>query len=209
MEERQIVGADHAMPDERLEVDNFVPVARSVKQDWDATFDLVRLHQCKYFHQLIERTEASGKHHQRSGEMCEPELAHEKITELEGQLGRHVTVRPLFLRQSDVEADAPAAGIGSAAVGCLHDTPAAAAANDVSSLLRWQTVRPQRDEARELARLVVVFTKRAIPLQPCGTEKHNRVTDAFAIERLQRLQVFGEYAQRTCIVTLSRNCAFL
>ena len=135
-EQRQVLAVDHAVPDERLEVDDLVPVRRAVEQDRNAPLDLLGLHQRQDLHQLVERAEAAGKHDQRAREMREPQLAHEEVVELERQARRDVGVGPLLVRQADVEADRLAAGVGGAAVGGLHDAAAAARADDAVADVR-------------------------------------------------------------------------
>src|ERR1700682_6013816 len=83
--------------------------------------------------QLVERTEAAGKHDERTREVREPELAHEEIAELEQQLARDVRVRPLLVRKPDVEPDRPTAGLSRTTVRRLHDAASAAGADNVSA----------------------------------------------------------------------------
>src|SRR5207302_10556075 len=45
LEEGKVAAVDHAVTDERLEVDDLAPIARSVEDDRDGTLDLTRLHQ--------------------------------------------------------------------------------------------------------------------------------------------------------------------
>ena len=163
---------------------------------------LPRLHQRQDFGQLVERAKAARKHHQRARQVRKPELAHEEVVELERQLAREVGIRPLLVRQPDVEADGLAAGLGGAAVGGLHDAAAAAGANDVAVRVRRQALRPGGDQARELARRVVVVAERTLGRQPRGAEEHDRVANALALERVHRLEVFGEDAQRARIVAV-------
>ena len=113
LEQLEVLAVDHAVPDQRVEVDDLVPVARSVEHDRNAALDLARLHQRQDFAHLVERAEAAGKHHQRARQVREPELAHEEVVELERQLAREIGIRPLLVRQADVEADRLAAGVAT------------------------------------------------------------------------------------------------
>ena len=196
---------DHAVANERLEVDHLVPVRRPVEHDRNAPLDLLGLHQRQDLGELVERAEAAGKHDERAGEMREPELAHEEVVELEGQPGRDVGIGPLLVRQPDVEPDRLAARVGGAAVGGLHDAAAAARAHDAVADLRRKLHRPQRDEARQLARVVVVAAERPVGSQARGSEEHDRAADLLALERVQRLQVLGEDAQRPRVVAVEER----
>ena len=53
----EIFGADHAVPHQRVEVDDLLPVLRSVKQHRDRAIQFLRLLQGQYFHHFIERAE--------------------------------------------------------------------------------------------------------------------------------------------------------
>src|ERR1022692_1629235 len=202
LKKRKILSRDHAVPHKGLEINDLVPVTRSVQHNRNVTLDLSRLHQRQDLHQFVERAESTRKHNKPAGEICKPELAHEEVMELERELARDVGVWPLLVRQSDVEPDGLAAGLRSATVGGLHDAAAAAGANDVPVSVRRETLRPDRDQARELARRVVVIAQWSVRDQPCGAEKYDRVANTFAVKSVHRLEVFGKDAQRTCIVTV-------
>ena len=113
-------------------------------------------------HQLVQRAEAAGKHDERARQVREPELAHEEVVELERELARDIGIRLLLVRQHDVESDRPAAGIRGAAIGRLHDAAAATGADDVTMRVRRETLRPRGDEARQLARVVVIAAERSV-----------------------------------------------
>ena len=68
-----------------------------------------------------------------------------------------------------------------------------------------QLLRPQRDEARQLARVVVVAAERPVGLQARGAEEHDGAADPLALERMQRLQVLGEDAQRPRVVAVEER----
>src|SRR5207249_10431100 len=104
--------------------------------------------------------------------------------------------------QPDIEADGLAAGLGGAAVGRLHDAPAAAGANDVSMSVRRQILRPRGDQTRQFSRCVVVVAQWTLRREPCGAEEHDRVANVFVVESVQRFEVLGEDAQGTRIVAI-------
>src|SRR5271156_2097714 len=81
-EQLEIFATDRAVPHQRVEVDDLLPVLRSVEQHRDRAIQLLRLLQGQYLHHFVERAEASGKNHQRPCEMSEPQLAHKKIMKL-------------------------------------------------------------------------------------------------------------------------------
>ena len=91
--------------------DDLVPVARAVEDDRDVSLQLARLRERQDLEELVERAEPAREHDQRARQVREPELAHEEVVELEPELGRDVRVRTLLVRQPDVEADRPAAGV--------------------------------------------------------------------------------------------------
>ncbi len=82
-----------------------LPVARSVNDDGDLLGQLPRLRQGEQLEHLVQGAESAGKDHQCLGQIREPELAHEKVVELEVQAGRDVGVGHLLEGQFDVEAD--------------------------------------------------------------------------------------------------------
>jgi hypothetical protein len=69
------------------QVDDALPVARSVDEHGDLLGQLLGLRQGQQLEHLVQRAEAAGKDHQRLGQIGEPELAHEEVVELEVQVG--------------------------------------------------------------------------------------------------------------------------
>ena len=67
-----------------------------------------------------------------------------------------VRVRALLERQPDVQADGLAAGLARAAVRGFHDSRAAARRDNEAVILRRQRAAPRRQQARQLARFLVV-----------------------------------------------------
>ncbi|ALA56683.1 hypothetical protein NITMOv2_0244 [Nitrospira moscoviensis] len=82
---------------------------------------LAGLKQRERLEQLIHRAEAAGKRDERFGADEEVHLAQGKIPELEAQLRRNVGVRPLLVRQGDVQADGFASRIRRPPICRLHD----------------------------------------------------------------------------------------
>ena len=62
-EQFEIFGADHAVPHQRVEVDDLFPVLRAVEKNRDRAIQLLRLLQRKYLRHFVERAEPSGKDH--------------------------------------------------------------------------------------------------------------------------------------------------
>ena len=66
-------------------------------------------------------------------------------------------------------------------------------------------LRPHRDEARELARRAVVMAERAVFGESRRAEEYDGVANLLARERMQRLQILGEYAQRPRVVAVEEG----
>ena len=198
----EILGADHAVPDQRVEVDDLVPVGRPVEKYRDPARQLLRLCERQDLEELVHRAEAARKDDERAREVREPQLAHEEVAKLERQSVGHVGVRTLLLRQADVEADRRSAGVGCAPVGGLHDAATATGADDESVVVRREAARPHGDEPRQLACLVVIAAERAVGRQPRRAEEDDGVADAGAAEAAQRRQVLREDAQRASVIAV-------
>src|SRR5271155_1622143 len=97
--------------------------------------EFVGLQQGEHFPKLVHGAEAPREDDQRFCHLREPELAHEKIVEIEIQIGRDVAIRSLLVRELDAEADGWAASFGGAAIGCFHDAGSAAGAADEAARL--------------------------------------------------------------------------
>src|SRR5665213_3866824 len=80
----------------RVEVDSLLPVLAAVQNDGDLLRQLVCLRERQDLEHLVQRAEPAGKNHERLREICEPELAHEKIMELEVQTVGDEVVRALL-----------------------------------------------------------------------------------------------------------------
>src|SRR5215831_17689498 len=79
VEDLHVLGVDGPVADQRLEIDDLVPVAGAEEDDRQVLLHLARLPQRQYLEQLVERAEAARKDDERLREVGEPELAHEEI----------------------------------------------------------------------------------------------------------------------------------
>ena len=102
---------------------------------------LARLDERHHFEELVESPKATGEGDHRLGEVEEPVFPDEEVVELEVELRGDVRVVALFEGQGDAQADRSAAGFEGAAVGGLHDSRAAARADQEALPLR-QRERP-------------------------------------------------------------------
>src|SRR5262245_17931444 len=115
---------------QRLHVQNLIPVFAAIEQDLDLLRQLLGLHQGKNLEHLVERAEASRKNDERLRQVRKPELAHEEVVELEVKVVRNVRIRPLLVRKADVQTNRLAACLGGAAIGRFHDAGTAAGGDD-------------------------------------------------------------------------------
>ena len=122
----------------------------------DELFEVLTLVQCKKAKPVPIFLFGSDywKRHQRLGAHHEVHLAQGEVVELEAQLGRHIGVGLLLVRQHDVQRHRRLACIVRTAVGCFHDARAAAGA-DVELLVYRQAGTVVRDDAGKFARLFV------------------------------------------------------
>src|SRR5260370_37996458 len=102
--------------------------------------------------------------------MREPQLAHEEVVKLEGQPARDVGIGPLLVRQPDVKPNSSSAGLGSAAIGGLHNSGTTSRADHVSVNVGLKALRPNRDQSPEFARLLVVASERTVGRKPPRAE---------------------------------------
>src|SRR5271168_3805511 len=203
-EQFQVFGTDRAVPHQRVEVDDLVPVLRSVEQHRNRAIQFLRLLQREYLHHFVERAEPARKHDQRPREMREPQLAHKKIVKLERQRARDVRIGPLLMRQPDVQPDGPAARVGGAAIGRFHDTGAAAGADHVAVTVRSKALRPLRDQPRELAGLIVIAPERTFGRNPRRAEEHDRLVYLLAAKDSKRLEIFCKNPDRTSFLAVEK-----
>src|SRR5690606_30097971 len=104
-----------------------------------------------------------------------PQLAHEEVMELEAETGRDVRIRPLLVRQSDVEPDRASAGLGRAAIRGLHDAAPAAGADHERRGISLQRQRPFGQAARELSGFRVVSAEWPVLAKPRRAEEDDRL----------------------------------
>src|SRR5664279_4813245 len=118
----KVLGGNRSGIHQGLEVDDLVPVLPAINHHSDVLGELLGLRQRQQFEHFVEGPEASGKHHQRFGQIGKPQLAHKEVVELEVQVRGDVGIGNLLERQIDIEADSLAACL----VGCLLYTSDAA-----------------------------------------------------------------------------------
>ncbi len=148
--------ADGAPADHVLEVENFVPVFSAIDEDQRVLRHFTGLRQGHHFPKFVEGAEAAGKDNEGFGDLREPQFAHEKIMEIEAELGTDVRIRELLVGQFDGKADRFAAGFIGAAIGSFHDAGPSAGTDNKAARARAERKRPRGDLVGELARLLVI-----------------------------------------------------
>src|SRR5579859_339771 len=83
LEQPKVFALDHAVPHQCFEIDDLIPVAGAIENHRNRALQLAGLRESQYFSEFVQRAEAAGENHQRACQVCEPELAHEKIMKLE------------------------------------------------------------------------------------------------------------------------------
>ena len=63
---------DHSVSKQGVEVDDLLPVAAAMEQDWNRSSQLLGLCQRQNLADFVERSEAARERHHRSGKMGEP-----------------------------------------------------------------------------------------------------------------------------------------
>src|SRR5262249_9505574 len=94
----EVFRVDHPIFDQRIEVDDLLPIVRSVKKDQYRPVEVSSLRKREHLENSIQRTDTAGECDHRAGEMREPQLAHEEIMEFETEFRRDVRIGPLFMR---------------------------------------------------------------------------------------------------------------
>ena len=105
LEEIEVARTDHALLDQRLEIDDALPELLAEQHDRDR-LDLAGLDQRQQLELFVERAEPAREHRHRARAQQEVHLAQREIVELEAERRGDVAVRGLFVRQHDVEPDA-------------------------------------------------------------------------------------------------------
>src|SRR5664279_44069 len=148
--EIQVLGRDPALVDEQLPVDELLPV-RAAHEDYRDALHLPGLDERERLEQLVERAVPAREGDERTGTHEEVHLADAEVVEPEAKRRRDVCVRPLLVRELDVEAHGLGPDVPRAAVRGLHRARAAARRDDeVTDLARLAS---RRDDAPELPRL--------------------------------------------------------
>ena len=106
-EDVEVPLVDHAGLHQGLEIDDAPPVGGIEQKDRHSP-RLAGLDEAEGLEQLVHGAEAAGEDHQRPRPRQEVHLAEREIVELEAELGRHVGVWRLLVRQDDIVADARA-----------------------------------------------------------------------------------------------------
>src|SRR5277367_2682434 len=78
-EQREVFGTDYAVMKKGLEVNDFVPVFRTIQNDGNASLKLAGLRQRENFHDLIQGAEPPRKSNQATRQLRKPQLAHEEV----------------------------------------------------------------------------------------------------------------------------------
>lgn len=117
---------------------------------------------------------------------------------------RDVRIGPLLMRQPNVEPDTSSSGVGGAAIGRLHNSRTASRADHVPMSVLPKTLRPDRDQSRKLARLLVVASERALGSNPRRAEKHDGLVYLLAAKDAQRLEIFGKNSNWTSFMTIEK-----
>src|SRR5262249_21755459 len=103
VENPQIFGADCAPPNEGVEIDYLIPILIAEQHHGHVLPRFARLNQRQNLEQLIHRAIAAGKDYERLREIDEPELAHEKVVKVEGELTRNIIVQLVLRRQLNIQ----------------------------------------------------------------------------------------------------------
>src|SRR6266478_9342131 len=156
LEQFEVWWRDHAGVDHGVEIDDFLPVRAAIDDNDNLLSQLLSLSKGEDFKKFVERAEASGKDHQRFGQIREPELTHEKVMELEVERRRDVGVRILLERQIDVEAYGFSASLVSAKICRFHDARSAAGSDDKAMALGGDLGGPFGQQEGKPARVFVV-----------------------------------------------------
>ena len=193
LEQLDILRRHDALAYQGIEIDDLLPECRPVQDDADLPIDFLGLPKCQDFKELVQRSEPAGKHHDRSCQVCKPELAHEEIVELECEILAQVWIGPLLEWQSDVEADGSAAGVDCSTVGRFHDPATSAGANDESAVFRKLCFRPAREVCGKLPRVLVVDSQRPGLLDACRPKENYRAVHSRTPKRPEGRQVLRKY----------------
>src|SRR5580704_16722378 len=113
------------------------------------------------------------------------------------------------MRQPDVQPNGSTAGFGGAAVGRLHDAGAAARADHVPVSMRPKTLRPGRDQSRELARLLVVASERTVWSNPRRAEEHDCLMYLLAAKDPKRFEILRKNPYWTSFIAIEKLLVFV
>src|SRR3984893_10427922 len=116
---------------------------------------------------------------------------------------------PLLVRQPDVKPNSSSAGLGSAAIGRLHDSGTTSRADHVSVNAGPKTLRPDRDESRKLAGLLVVASERTVGRKPRRAEEHDCLVYLLAAKDPKRLEIFRKNTYWTGVIARENLLVFV
>src|ERR1700722_18035552 len=106
---------------------------------------------------------------------------------LEPQLRCDVRIGALLMRQADIKAYAPPAGVRRAAICRFHNAAPSAGTHDKTAG-RWrQAPGPVSDKSRQRARFLIVASQGSVLSQPGGPKKNDGVLDLLAAKGVERL----------------------
>src|SRR6202011_1877540 len=92
----EVFRCNRAGVNERLEVEDAIPVFAAVNDDQNFFRQLVGLRQRQDFKKFVHGSEAAGKDNEGLGQIGEPEFTHEEVVKLKVQRRRDVLVGTLF-----------------------------------------------------------------------------------------------------------------
>ena len=104
--------------------------------------------------EFIERPETSREGDHRAGAHKKMHLADREVMKLKGEFRRHIGIRPLLVRERDVESDALSFRFPGSPVSGFHDS--GSSSGDDHEVALFVVLGCPRDEAGEFPRLVVV-----------------------------------------------------
>src|SRR5580692_7048706 len=105
MEEIQIVGGNGPILHQRFKVYDFLPKTGAVENNRNLLGELSGLDERENLEELVHGSKPAREDHQRLRQIRKPELAHEKVVELEVEFIGDIRVRELLERKSDVQPD--------------------------------------------------------------------------------------------------------
>ena len=191
-EQRAVFLGDNALVEQKVEVHGATPVCL-VDQHDRHRLHLARLHQGENLEQLVQGAEPAGKRHQRLGALHEVQFAQGEVVEAQAQVGRHIRIGKLLVRQIDIEADRLGADVERAAVGGLHHA-GTAAGHHRDALVSGPAARLAHQPA-ERARHVVIMALGENALGDGDAARQFGISRLARKRHTQRLEVATRHAR--------------